>query len=206
VTFFIGRCRSTRTLYLRDRHGALKIQRTRGRSTPRARAMRTCRARPWPRICSALNNRDPASGLTRRLSRSIRRAFRSCPAVAPVRRMTHSDRGFASVFVTEPEGLRLHMRSYGVRSPASQIAAIGTSRGSRMLTSRTCERTRSSSRLSTTARWTNVGCATAHASYEAISDGGNWVTPVTGLRMMCTSLGRYCPNSEGLVLLKFTVS
>jgi hypothetical protein len=42
--------------------------------------------------------------------------------------MTHSDRGFASVFVTEPEGLRLHMRSYGVRPPALQIAAIGTSR------------------------------------------------------------------------------
>jgi pimeloyl-ACP methyl ester carboxylesterase len=29
--------------------------------------------------------------------------------------MTHSDRGFASVFVTAPDGLRLHVRSYGFR-------------------------------------------------------------------------------------------
>jgi pimeloyl-ACP methyl ester carboxylesterase len=29
--------------------------------------------------------------------------------------MTHSDRGFASVFVTAPDGLRLHVRSYGSR-------------------------------------------------------------------------------------------
>jgi hypothetical protein len=34
-------------------------------------------------------------------------------------------------------------------------------RAFKMLTSRTCGRTRSSSRLSTTARWTSVGCATA---------------------------------------------
>jgi pimeloyl-ACP methyl ester carboxylesterase len=29
--------------------------------------------------------------------------------------MTHSDRRFASVFVTAPDGLRLHVRSYGSR-------------------------------------------------------------------------------------------
>jgi len=34
--------------------------------------MRTCGARPWPHICSALNHRHPPSGPTRRSSRSIR--------------------------------------------------------------------------------------------------------------------------------------
>jgi len=29
--------------------------------------------------------------------------------------MTHSDRGFASVYVTARDGLRLHVRSYGSR-------------------------------------------------------------------------------------------
>jgi hypothetical protein len=72
VTFFIGRCRSTRTLCSKDRHGELKIQRTLRRSTPKTRRKRTCGARPLSRICSALKRRDPLSGLSRRLSRSIR--------------------------------------------------------------------------------------------------------------------------------------
>jgi pimeloyl-ACP methyl ester carboxylesterase len=37
--------------------------------------------------------------------------------------MTHSDRGFASVFVTAPDGLRLHVRSYGSRV-ASAIPVV----------------------------------------------------------------------------------
>jgi hypothetical protein len=74
VTFFIGRCRSTRTLCLKDRHGELKIQRTCRRSTPKARGKKTCRARPWPRICSALKHRHPLSGPSPRLSRSFMRS------------------------------------------------------------------------------------------------------------------------------------
>src|SRR6516225_1607799 len=70
VTFFIGHCRSTRTPCLKDRHGESKIQRTYRRSTPKAHRKKTCRARPWPRICSALKNRHPRSGPSRRLSRS----------------------------------------------------------------------------------------------------------------------------------------
>src|SRR5215468_1353624 len=42
VTFFIGRCRSTRTLSLKDRRGGLRIQRTHRRaSTPKARRKKT---------------------------------------------------------------------------------------------------------------------------------------------------------------------
>ena len=36
---------------------------------------------------------------------------------------THPDRGFASVFVTAPEGLRLHIRSYG-SSVASALPVV----------------------------------------------------------------------------------
>ena len=36
---------------------------------------------------------------------------------------THSDRGFASVFVTAPDGLRLHIRSYG-SSVASALPVV----------------------------------------------------------------------------------
>jgi hypothetical protein len=82
----------------------LKIQRTRRRPTPKARGMRTCRARSLPRICSALNHPHPASGPSRRSSRSIRARI---PDVA---------RGCEqSVFVTAPDALRLHVRSYGSR-------------------------------------------------------------------------------------------
>jgi len=77
---------STRALCLKDRHGALKIQRTCRRSTPKARRKKTCAARPWPRICSALKHRNPPSGPSRRLSRSIKarapRTF-STAGVAP---------------------------------------------------------------------------------------------------------------------------
>jgi len=49
VTFFIGRCRSTRTLSLKDRRGGLKIQRSHRRaSKPKARRKKTSRARPRP--------------------------------------------------------------------------------------------------------------------------------------------------------------
>jgi hypothetical protein len=69
VTFFIGRCRSTRTLSLKDRRGGLRIQRTyRRTSTPKAHKKKTCRARPWLRICSALKDRHPLSAPNRRLS------------------------------------------------------------------------------------------------------------------------------------------
>src|SRR5262245_49899981 len=54
VTFFTGRCRSTRTLCLKGHHGESKIQRTYRRSRPRARKRKPCRTRPWLRICSAL--------------------------------------------------------------------------------------------------------------------------------------------------------
>src|SRR6516162_5456593 len=76
MTFFIGHCRSTRTPCLKDRHGESKIQRTYRRSTPKAHRKKTCRARPWPRICSALKNRHPRSGPSRRLSRSTRACIR----------------------------------------------------------------------------------------------------------------------------------
>jgi hypothetical protein len=47
VTFFIGRCRSTRTLSLKDRRGGLSIQRTyRRASMPKA-----LRRKTWPRRC-----------------------------------------------------------------------------------------------------------------------------------------------------------
>jgi len=69
---FHRRCRSTRTLCSKDRHGALKIQRTYRRSAPKARRKKTCAARPWPRICSASTHLHPPSGPTRRLSRSIK--------------------------------------------------------------------------------------------------------------------------------------
>src|SRR5215467_2865934 len=49
VTFFIGRCRSTRTLSLKDRRGGLRIQRSRRRaSTPKVRK-KTLRKKTWPR-------------------------------------------------------------------------------------------------------------------------------------------------------------
>jgi hypothetical protein len=57
----------------------LRIQRTHRRaSTPKARRKKTCRARPRPRycpsttICSALKDRHPLSGPSRRLGRSNR--------------------------------------------------------------------------------------------------------------------------------------
>src|SRR5215467_392569 len=49
VTFFIGRCRSTRTLSLKDRRGELRIQRSHRRaSTPKVRK-KTFRKKTWPR-------------------------------------------------------------------------------------------------------------------------------------------------------------
>jgi len=49
VTFFIRRCRSTRTLSLKDRRGELRIQRTYRRvSTPKARR-KALRKKRWPR-------------------------------------------------------------------------------------------------------------------------------------------------------------
>ena len=90
VTFFINRCRSTRTLCLKDRHGELKIQRTNRRSMPKARRKKTRRAPPWPHICTALNHRHPLSGPSPRLSRSIRRASQmllsACAVQADARR------------------------------------------------------------------------------------------------------------------------
>src|SRR6516165_8452452 len=71
VTSFIGRYRSTRTLCLKDRHGELKIQRTNRQSAPKARRKKACRARPWPRICTALNHRHPLTGPSPPLSRGI---------------------------------------------------------------------------------------------------------------------------------------
>src|SRR5262249_9775026 len=52
VTFFIGRCRSTRTLSLKDRRGELRIQRSHRRaSTPKAprkaRRKKTCPRRRY---------------------------------------------------------------------------------------------------------------------------------------------------------------
>jgi cytoskeletal protein CcmA (bactofilin family) len=49
-----------------------RVENPRRRSTPKPRGMRTCGARPWPRICSALNHRHLLGGPNRRLSRSIR--------------------------------------------------------------------------------------------------------------------------------------
>src|SRR5262245_19537399 len=80
VTFSISRCRSTRTLSLKGHHGESKIQRTCRRSRPSARKRKTYRTRPWLRICSALKHRHPPTGLSRRLSRSIRRASRTLPS------------------------------------------------------------------------------------------------------------------------------
>jgi hypothetical protein len=49
VTFFIGRCRSTRTLSLKDRRGGSRIQRSHRRaSTPKVRK-KTLRKKTWPR-------------------------------------------------------------------------------------------------------------------------------------------------------------
>ena len=79
VIFFIGRCRSMRTLSLKGHHGESKIQRTCRRSRPRARKRKACRTRLWLRICSALKHRHPPNGLSQRLSRSIRRASRMLP-------------------------------------------------------------------------------------------------------------------------------
>ena len=63
VTFFVGRCRSTRTLSLKDRRGGLRIQSThRPASTPKACIKKTWRTQPRPRyrpsmpICSALKD------------------------------------------------------------------------------------------------------------------------------------------------------
>src|SRR5215831_2412046 len=91
VTFFTGRCRSTRTLCLKGHHGESKIQRTYRRSRPRARKRKPCRTRPWLRICSALKHRHPPTGLSRRLSRNIRRS-RTLPSGCAARGM----RGAAS--------------------------------------------------------------------------------------------------------------
>src|SRR5262245_38589872 len=79
VIFFIDRYRSTRTLCLKDRRGELRIQRSNRRWTRKARR-KTCRSRPWPRICIELKHRDPLTGLRRRLSRSIRAPL---PEIAP---------------------------------------------------------------------------------------------------------------------------
>ena len=50
VTFFVGRCRSTRTLSLKDRRGGLRIQSShRPASTQRARRKKTYRTQPRPR-------------------------------------------------------------------------------------------------------------------------------------------------------------
>src|SRR5215831_14438737 len=132
VTFFTGRCRSTRTLCLKGHHGESKIQRTYRRSRPRARKRKPCRTRPWLRICSALKHRHPPTGLSRRLSRSIRRS-RTLPSGCAARGM----RGAASsnvqgrsaqgrisrdfwqnrpLFVAVPDGLRLHRCSRQSRS------------------------------------------------------------------------------------------
>ena len=49
VTSFIGRCRSTRTLSLKDRRGGLRIRRSHRRaSTPKVRK-KTLRKKTWPR-------------------------------------------------------------------------------------------------------------------------------------------------------------
>src|SRR2546430_158564 len=49
VTFFIGRCRSTRTLSLKDRRGGVRIQSThRPTPTPKARTKKKNRAPPPP--------------------------------------------------------------------------------------------------------------------------------------------------------------
>src|SRR5215510_6058182 len=60
VTFLIGRCRSTRTLSLKDRRGELRIQRGHRRaSTPKARRKKTCRARRRPRYHSSRRSTLP---------------------------------------------------------------------------------------------------------------------------------------------------
>ena len=74
-----------RTLCLKDRRGELKIQRSHRRSTPKARRKKTCRARPWPPICSALKHRHPLSGPSRRLSRSIKARIRRLASDCAVR-------------------------------------------------------------------------------------------------------------------------
>src|SRR5258707_12858422 len=105
VTFFTGRCRSKRTLCLKGHHGESKIQRTYRRSRPRARKRKTCRTRPWLRICSALKHRHPPTGLSRRLSRSIRAASVGA----------HPNQGFCERLRDGFGRLTLHVRSYGSR-------------------------------------------------------------------------------------------
>src|SRR5262244_1337552 len=49
VTFFIGRCRSMRTISLKDRRGGLRIQRSHRRaSTPNTRKKKALRKKTWP--------------------------------------------------------------------------------------------------------------------------------------------------------------
>src|SRR5262249_46826212 len=122
---------------------------------------KTCRTRHWLRICSALKHRHPPNGRSRRLSRSIRRAFRTLPSGCAARGMcgdrviyvqgrsahgrisrefrqnrpedvssasafaegTHPDQVSRAVFVTAPDGLRLHIRSYGC-SVASALPVV----------------------------------------------------------------------------------
>ena len=76
VTFFIGRCRSTRTLSLKDRRGELRIQRSHRRaSTPKARRKKTCRARRRPRYHSSRRSTLPVVLPDASRSRSHRRAL-----------------------------------------------------------------------------------------------------------------------------------
>src|SRR6516162_6490555 len=76
VTFFIGRCRSTRTLSLKDRRGELRIQRSHRRaSTPKARRKKTCRARRRPRYHLSRRSTLPVVLPDASRSRSHRRAL-----------------------------------------------------------------------------------------------------------------------------------
>jgi hypothetical protein len=72
VTFFIGRCRSTRTLSLRDRPGGLRIQRSHRRApTPKARRKKTSTARPRPRYRELTKERTD-EGRIRAKARGVR--------------------------------------------------------------------------------------------------------------------------------------
>src|SRR5262249_46951124 len=101
VTVFIGRCRSTRTLSLKDRRGELRIQRSHRRaSTPKARRKKTCRARRRPRYHSSRRSTLPVVPPDTSRSRSHPRALtpkarrkktcraRSRPRYHPSRRST----------------------------------------------------------------------------------------------------------------------
>src|SRR5437016_3328906 len=72
-----------KTLYSKDRHGELKIQRRRRWSTPKACRKRICGARPWLPICSELSPRDLLSGPSLQLSRSISERVPEIAQLAP---------------------------------------------------------------------------------------------------------------------------